>query len=627
MKRIIALIISCVLLFAFSAGCDNTQDSSSSGNDHEEEVLTDQEFTLSQLSGTDALGRKITAATGRKTKKYVGIYYFLWHGYHTQKIYDTSEILEEYENGIVGNPDNPLWEVNPASSRYNASVSPNGAFHYWDEPLYGYYNSQDEWVARKHLELLSFADVDYLLLDYTNAFIYKKATTTLIETILDMQKEGWNVPLIAFMLPPDADRSAKTYGEVYKEYLSNEAYANAFFTADEETNPSGKPLVTGNLDESVANLDSAWYIPLQWPNPNIPYNDNALPWIDWSVNNVQHNHNGMMCVSIAQHTNGTWSSDPYLYPGKQFFRGRGWVSSNPLDNGADNEKVIEGTNFEFQWNNVFKSEKKVNMVIVTGWNEWIAQKQTKLIAGYHSSLRAVFVDSFNIAYSRDAEMMKGGYGDNYYMQLVRNIRKFKYESVDGGAVTNSRKTVDITKGVSEWSGVSRIYLDAAGEVIERNYKSVDPKIIYKDSSNRNDVVSIKIVNDAEKLYLRVEAKSSVTEHVNGDEEWMNVYISTGANGGWQNYNYIVNRKPETDETTSVQKFSGTTLENAGSAKYLVQGNYIFYEIPLSALGVSSGTEIQIKVTDNISNFMNIDDFFVSGEAAPAGRLNFAYKIA
>ena len=39
------------------------------------------------------------------------------------------------------------------------------------------------------------------------------------------------------------------------------------------------------------------------------------------------------------------------------------------------------------------------------------------------------------------------------------------------------------------------------------------------------------------------------------------------------------------------------------------------------------TEIQIKVTDNISNFMNIDDFFVSGEAAPAGRLNFAYKIA
>lgn len=230
---------------------------------------------------------------------------------------------EVYENGIVGNPENPLWEIDPASSVYDASVSPNSAFHYWSEPLYGYYNSEDEWVARKHLELLSFADVDFLLLDYTNSYIYENATKMLIETILDMQKEGWNVPQIAFMLPIDSTNSANTYAEVYRAYLSNAAYADAFFTADGETNPSGKPLVTGTLNDTVANIGAAWYIPLQWPNANGLYNDDALPWIDWAVNNVQHNHNGRMSVSIAQHTNGTWSSDPYLYPGKQFFRGRG----------------------------------------------------------------------------------------------------------------------------------------------------------------------------------------------------------------------------------------------------------------------------------------------------------------
>lgn len=91
--------------------------------------MTDQEFTISQLAGTDALGRKITPATGRKEKKYVGIYYFLWHGYHTQKIYDTAKILEKYENGIVGNPENPLWEINPASPNYDATVSPNAAIN------------------------------------------------------------------------------------------------------------------------------------------------------------------------------------------------------------------------------------------------------------------------------------------------------------------------------------------------------------------------------------------------------------------------------------------------------------------------------------------------------------------
>ena len=616
------------MLFACCTGCETATPSteSESASEKEEVVMTEQEFTLSQLAGTDSLGRKITPASGRKEKKYVGIYYFLWHGYHTQKIYDTSKILEEYENGIVGNPDNPLWEVDPSSEKYDASVSPNGAFHYWSEPLYGYYNSQDEWVARKHLELLSFADVDYLLLDYTNTFIYEKATKTLIGAILDMQKEGWDVPRVAFMLPPD-HRSESTYAKVYDAYLSNEAYANAFFVADEETNPSGKPLVTGNLSETTEHLDAAWYIPLQWPNPNLPYNDNALPWIDWSVKNIQHNHNGRMCVSIAQHTNGTWSSDPYLYPNKQFFRGRGWVSSNRADNGADHENVIEGTNFQYQWDNVFNSESEVDMVVVTGWNEWIAQKQTTLFAAYHTSTRAVFVDSFNMAFSRDAEMMKGGYADNYYLQLVQNIRKFKHSSVDGGAVENERKTVDITKGVSEWSGVSRVYLDASGEVIARNYKSVDPKIKYTDSSNRNDVVSMKIVNDEKNLYLRVETKARVTEHTSGDEGWMNVYISTGAAGGWENYNYIVNRNPEENGATSVQKFDGTTLGNAGSAKYFCQGNYIFYEIPLSALGVSAGTEIQLKITDNISQFMDIDAFYTSGEAAPIGRLNFAYKIA
>ena len=126
-------------------------------------------------------------------------------------------------------------------------------------------------------------------------------------------------------------------------------------------------------------------------------------------------------------------------------------------------------------------------------------------------------------------------------------------------------------------------------------------------------MSMKIVNDEKNLYLRVETKARVTEHTSGDEGWMNVYISTGAAGGWENYNYIVNRNPEENGATSVQKFDGTTLGNAGSAKYFCQGNYIFYEIPLSALGVSAGTEIQLKITDNISQFLNIDAFYASQE--------------
>ena len=40
--------------------------------------LNDHAFTLSQLSGKDALGREISPAGASAEKKYVGVYYFPW---------------------------------------------------------------------------------------------------------------------------------------------------------------------------------------------------------------------------------------------------------------------------------------------------------------------------------------------------------------------------------------------------------------------------------------------------------------------------------------------------------------------------------------------------------------------
>lgn len=136
-----------------------------------------------------------------------------------------------------------------------------------------------------------------------------------------------------------------------------------------------------------------------------------------------------------------------------------------------------------------------------------------------------------------------------------------------------------------------------------------------------------MANDAEYLYLRVETKALVTEYEEGDTSWMNVYISTGEAGGRENYNYVVNRIPKGDGTTSVQKIGADDLTDSGSARYFKDGNYIFFAIPLASLGVSSGKEIQLKITDNLQEFLNSDDFYVSGECAPIGRLNYAVKLA
>src|SRR5271166_2777688 len=43
----------------------------------------------------------------------------------------------------------------------------------------------------------------------------------------------------------------------------------------------------------------------------------------------------------------------------------------------------------------------------------------------HGTGPVTFVDEFDAEFSRDIEPMKGAHGDNYYYQLVANIRRFK----------------------------------------------------------------------------------------------------------------------------------------------------------------------------------------------------------
>ena len=76
-----------------------------------------------------------------------------------------------------------------------------------------------------------------------------------------------------------------------------------------------------------------------------------------------------------------------------------------------------GHNFQEQWQRVF--ELNPPFVMVTGWNEWIAGRWGK------PDGPLVFVDQFDQEFSRDIEPMNGGHGDNYYFQLVANVRRYK----------------------------------------------------------------------------------------------------------------------------------------------------------------------------------------------------------
>ena len=156
--------------------------------------MGEQYFTASQLSSVFE-GGEVKAKGVKKKSKYVGIFYFLWLGNDIGGIYDISKMLETYDPYDLTNP---LWAL-PGAANYNSKISPKNGFHYFEEPLYGYYRSTDKWVIRRHLELLTLAGIDFLYLDFTNANmngenainIYKDATIALMDTIRSSENSSY----------------------------------------------------------------------------------------------------------------------------------------------------------------------------------------------------------------------------------------------------------------------------------------------------------------------------------------------------------------------------------------------------------------------------------------------------
>ena len=97
----------------------------------------------------DGLGRILPGndETGDvREDRYVGIFYWTWHCAHAKSTdpHNVTKILEQYPEALT-DLEHPAW------GRLHAP-------HHWNEPIFGYYNTIDKWVLRKHAELLADAD-------------------------------------------------------------------------------------------------------------------------------------------------------------------------------------------------------------------------------------------------------------------------------------------------------------------------------------------------------------------------------------------------------------------------------------------------------------------------------------
>ena len=127
------LAISMLTTLASCGESGKTVESGESGESVRVNAIDNQYVaTVNSLTATDALGRSFNEALVSDSNNKVGLFYWIWHGEHTSAgIFNISELLE--------NDPDILWSTGVACKE----KSPINATHYWAEPLYGYYSSDD----------------------------------------------------------------------------------------------------------------------------------------------------------------------------------------------------------------------------------------------------------------------------------------------------------------------------------------------------------------------------------------------------------------------------------------------------------------------------------------------------
>jgi hypothetical protein len=548
----------------------------------------------------DALGRSLPgpAEVGApRTDRFVGIFYFLWHTPRGREgkmtgPRDISKILAEDPQALQ-HPDSPLW-------------GPLGMPHYWGEPLYGYYRSDDPWVLRRHAQLLSAAGIDTLIFDTTNAVPYPEVYRALCEMFTQVRREGGRTPQIAFMVNTKAGETAdRIYHDLYEMGL----YRDLWFIWQ------GKPLLICDPAQASPQVKSFFTLrAAHWPftlvNTSYAWHwESIYPQVYGYTDDP--NRPEQVNVAVAQNLR---ASD-----GKVTNMSAGNARGRSFHDGKEDRTpgaVDHGYNFAEQWKRAIELDPP--FVMVTGWNEWIAGRFGQ------PGKSVVFVDQYNEEFSRDIEPMKGGHGDNYYYQLAANVRRYK--GCPPIPAASQPKTIDIAGAFEQWKDVKPEFWDDVGDTAPRDHDGI-AGLHYADHSGRNDLVAMKVARDQKNVFFYVRTREPITRRT--DANWMRLLIDADGNlsNGWEGYDFIVNRSIEDDHTAWLEKsLGGWKWEKVAKIDYRVAGNELQLSIPRAALGLKDGPiSLNFKWSDNLQHSGDIMDFYISGDVAPEGRFMYRYQ--
>lgn len=551
---------------------------------------------------TDSLGRRVcTAAQAGPMRegKFVGIFYFLWLGQHgLSGPHDITKILQA-DPDALSKPSSPPW-------------GPLHAFHHWGEPLFGYYLSDDQWVLRRHAQMLSDAGIDVVIFDVTNQATYPKSYRALCEAWTAARADGNQTPQIAFLCPFGDAR--KVTDELYRDFYSKGLYPDLWFLW------RGKPLIMA--DPATVSDDVKAFFTFRKPQPSYfqgPTGPDQWGWLEVHPQHVFHNSNGdaeQMTVGVAQNAQ---NAERLASMSETNITGRSWHGGRKDERPGG---VNLGLNVQEQWERALTVDPE--FIFITGWNEWVAMWLNDF-GGVQ--LPVMFVDQFNHEYSRDIEPMRGGHWDAYYYQMVDYIRRYK--GARPAPKAGPEKTIAIDGRFGDWRDVRPQYLDDAGDTMHRDHPGWGDAGRYVNATGRNDIVECKAARDTRFLYFYVRTRQPLTPRT--DSNWMQLFLNTDCRyeTGWEGFDYAVNcAAPGAGVSVIEKNTGGWSWEAVSNVRYRVRGCEMELAVPRSAVGLaglSRPLRMEFKWADNIQTPGDPMEFTISGDTAPNGRFSYMYQ--
>mgnify|MGYP006873012905 CR=1 FL=1 len=609
--------------------------------------VADDDLMSDTWVATDALNRVMPSADSVGTTKTdherkVGIFYITWHTPNNHDIAgqytDVTKILDEDADARL-QTDNKLW-------RY-------GSYH-WGEPEMGYFLSGDEWVIRRDVSMLQDAGVDVLVMDVTNGVCYWDEWEALFSTMMKMRSEGNRTPEFVFWSYNGGP--VNIVKQLYERYYKVGKYKELWFRWD------GKPLLLYNADpsndangtyEASANdypdeirqfftLRNMWWGYYEWYGKRyIGTEDNwsfgysmADPKIrNMSPEELVSRHNGKIeeaAVTPAQHP--VAMGDDHVGVGKSWSREFGEPELNERDMPIEayvpwlGKKVKNptayGIYFQERWDDAIKADPP--FIYLNDWNEWTAGKYNWkdywFLGRWNNSF--LFVDQYNAEFNRTIQPMKGGYTDNYYMQMAQNIRRYK--GVREIPVNHGKRRVRIDGVFEDWNGVDVTYKDTRGDVTHRDADGY-AGLHYNDSTGRNDIYDCKVAVTKGGVAFYVKTAKDITPY--SDKYWMLLLIDADQNSqtGWHGYDYIVNKRVVGADATTLMRYEDSEWREKATIPYSVNGNELELQIPLSLLSIGGRSiSFDFKWADNSGELTSPIAFCLYGDSAPNRRFNYRF---